>query len=120
MPRTREITRTAHIGGVAKSSERFAQVEVVEGAPSHLKTGSSNPYEPSPCATAKAKSVNVHKHVTEMTVSLESGMESEGPGARNVMMRPRFSSNGWTNDRGLVDSTTHPAASNGARRGSDG
>jgi hypothetical protein len=85
MPRARETTRAAPIAGAARSWARPAQASMAEGAPSHLRAGSSNPYGPWSWAVAKAKSANVHRHVSAVTVSLERGTEGKLRGTREVI-----------------------------------
>jgi hypothetical protein len=60
----------------------------VEGAPSQVKTGSSNPYGLLPFATTRAKSANAQRHVTAMTENLRGGSgEPKGAVVRDVMKR---------------------------------
>src|SRR5277367_2217498 len=77
MPRAAAVTPAAAMRGVANSSDRCAQPAVMDGAPSHLKKGSSNPYGPLPWATANAKSTKAHRQVAEVieSVDLDKGRD---------------------------------------------
>src|SRR5580698_9430707 len=77
MPTAAAVTPAAAMRGVDNSSDRCAQPAVMEGAPSHLKKGSSNPYGRLPWATANAKSTKAHRLVAEVieSVDLENGRE---------------------------------------------
>ena len=82
-----DTARTMPTGGRDSPLARSAQWTVVDGTPSHVKTGSSNPYGWRPCATARAKSPNAERHVSAVAVSVELDTDRRGRVPREVIVQ---------------------------------
>src|ERR1039458_5074424 len=88
MPKVREATRTTPIVGVPRNSVRLAQVPIAEGGPSHSRAGSSNPYGARLCATAKANTAVMNRHINAVTLSLVRTTKTKLRGPRDVALPP--------------------------------